>query len=55
MRVGFAQTERDEKDAIDEDNIIDDRTRNAKPKGTYKEPGDEEGLPTNDGTSAVAK
>ncbi|KAJ1330953.1 hypothetical protein MN608_04409 [Microdochium nivale] len=49
-----AQLERDEKDAIDEDNIIDDRTRNAKPKGNYKEPGDEEGLPTNDGTSAVA-
>lgn len=28
---------------MDEDNIIDDRTRGAaKPKGTYAEPGDEE-------------
>ncbi|KXJ96136.1 hypothetical protein Micbo1qcDRAFT_201455 [Microdochium bolleyi] len=48
-----AQLERDEKDAIDESNIIDDRTRNAKPTGTYAEPGDEEGLPTDDGTSST--
>lgn len=50
----FQHTERDEKDAIDQDNIIDDRTRGAGPKGGYTEPGDEEGLPgPDDGTSAV--
>jgi hypothetical protein len=36
---------RDDKDAIDEDNVIDERTRGAKPAGSYREPGDEEGLP----------
>jgi hypothetical protein len=36
-------SEQDEKAAMNEDNIIDDRTRGAaKPKGTYTEPGDEE-------------
>lgn len=45
--------ERDDKDAIDESNVIDERTRGAKPTGTYKEPGDEEGLPTDDGTSST--
>jgi hypothetical protein len=36
-------TEQDEKAAMNEDNIIDERTRGAaKPKGTYTEPGDEE-------------
>ncbi len=50
-------TERDEQDAINEDNILDERTRGAtKQSGTYAEPGDEEGLEAaiddNDGTSA---
>jgi hypothetical protein len=49
-------TEADEKDAIDQSNIIDERTRGAtKSSGTYQEPGDEEGLPgPEDGTSRVA-
>ncbi|KAI1678989.1 hypothetical protein KJE20_11171 [Pyrenophora tritici-repentis] len=39
------QLERDEKDAIDSSNIIEERTRGAtKTSGTYREPGDEEGL-----------
>ncbi|KAH8798604.1 hypothetical protein F5884DRAFT_758676 [Xylogone sp. PMI_703] len=45
--------ERDEKDAIDKSNIMKgDRTRHAKPTGTYKEPSDEQGIPRNvhDGT-----
>jgi hypothetical protein len=29
-----------------------DRTRHAQPEGSYKEPGDLEGLPENDGQSA---
>lgn len=46
---------RDDKDAIDQNNIIDDRTRGATAKqGTYREPGDEEGLEGNDGRSRVA-
>lgn len=42
--------------AIDESNIIEDRTRGAaKTGGTYREPGDEEGLGgPDDGRSAVA-
>lgn len=32
----------DEKDAIDENNIIDEKTRGAGPKGGYAEPGDDE-------------
>ncbi|KAI9693575.1 MAG: hypothetical protein M1820_009141 [Bogoriella megaspora] len=46
---------RDDKDAIDQSNIISGRTRGAaKTAGTYAEPGDEEGLPgAEDGTSAV--
>ncbi|OSS54142.1 hypothetical protein B5807_00602 [Epicoccum nigrum] len=49
--------ERDEKEAIDESNILDERTRGAaKEAGTYAEPGDDEGLEAaveeNDGTSA---
>ncbi|KAK4547682.1 hypothetical protein LTR36_000639 [Oleoguttula mirabilis] len=45
----------DELAAADKSNIIESRTRGAaKPKGTYTEPGDEEGLPgANDGTSSV--
>jgi hypothetical protein len=35
-------TEQDEKAAMNEDNILDERTRGAaKPKGTYTEPGDD--------------
>ena len=38
-----AQLEKDDKDAIDSSNIINDRTRGAAQKsGTYREPGDEE-------------
>lgn len=48
------ETEQDEQDAISEDNIIDSRTRGAKPSGGYQEPGDEEGLGGNDGRSRVA-
>ncbi|KAF2872155.1 hypothetical protein BDV95DRAFT_543793 [Massariosphaeria phaeospora] len=51
------QLQRDEKDAIDSSNIIEERTRGATKKaGTYAEPGDEEGLPgPDDGTSAIAQ
>ncbi|KAF2133406.1 hypothetical protein P153DRAFT_413080 [Dothidotthia symphoricarpi CBS 119687] len=39
------QLVRDDKDAIDENNIIEERTRGATKKaGSYAEPGDEEGL-----------
>jgi hypothetical protein len=54
----WPSTERDEKDAIDTSNIIDERTRGATKKaGTYTEPSDEEGLDEvtadgQDGTSA---
>ncbi|KAL2433553.1 hypothetical protein ABEF95_005705 [Exophiala dermatitidis] len=50
------QLVRDDNEAIDESNIIDDRTRGATKKaGTYREPGDEEGLPgPDDGRSAVS-
>jgi len=48
------QLERDENDAIDESNIVEGRTRGAKPSGGYREPGDEEGLPgPEDGTSST--
>ncbi|KAJ4424053.1 hypothetical protein N0V82_001300 [Gnomoniopsis sp. IMI 355080] len=41
-----AQLERDENEAIDKSNIVEDRTRHAKPDGgSYREPGDEEGIP----------
>ncbi|KAL8923968.1 MAG: hypothetical protein Q9172_002895 [Xanthocarpia lactea] len=46
--------EQDDKEAIDKSNVVGGRTRGAKPSGGYAEPGDEEGLPENDGTSAVA-
>ncbi|RCI14813.1 hypothetical protein L249_6517 [Ophiocordyceps polyrhachis-furcata BCC 54312] len=36
---------RDEKDAIDTSNIIKEKTRHAAPKGGYREPGDDEGIP----------
>ncbi|SLM39741.1 hypothetical protein LPUS_10345 [Lasallia pustulata] len=45
---------RDDAEAIDQSNILNGgRTRGAKPTGTYREPGDEEGLPANDGTSST--
>ncbi|KAK4691754.1 hypothetical protein P7C71_g5314, partial [Lecanoromycetidae sp. Uapishka_2] len=44
---------KDDADAIDESNIIGGRTRGAKPSGGYTEPGDEEGLPSTDGTSST--
>ncbi|KAI4109445.1 MAG: hypothetical protein L6R37_000602 [Teloschistes peruensis] len=45
----------DDKEAIDQSNIIGGRTRGAKPSGGYTEPGDEEGLPgADDGTSRGA-
>lgn len=51
-----AQLQRDDADAIDKSNIIEDRTRGAaKASGTYTEPGDEEGLGDgSDGRSRVA-
>ncbi|PHH70538.1 hypothetical protein CDD80_5943 [Ophiocordyceps camponoti-rufipedis] len=42
------QLERDDKDAIDRGNIINERTRHAAPKDGYREPGDDEGIPTDD-------
>ncbi len=46
--------EQDEAEAINKTNILKGgRTRGAKPEGTYAEPGDEEGLPANDGTSGT--
>ncbi|THV52522.1 hypothetical protein BGAL_0076g00070 [Botrytis galanthina] len=42
--------------AVDKSNIIDDKNRHAaKSAETYREPGDNEGLPENDGRSAVAQ
>ncbi|KAF2716369.1 hypothetical protein K431DRAFT_307855 [Polychaeton citri CBS 116435] len=38
------QLGKDDADAIDKSNIIDERTRGASKKGDYREPGDEEGL-----------
>ncbi|EPE36504.1 hypothetical protein GLAREA_08667 [Glarea lozoyensis ATCC 20868] len=50
------QLVKDDKEAIDQSNIISGgRTRGAKPEGTYQEPGDEEGLPEEDGRSAIAQ
>ena len=49
-------TAKDDKEAIDSSNIIDERTRGAtKEQGTYTEPGDEEGLGgPDDGVSRVS-
>jgi len=47
------QLERDDKEAIDPSNLIEERTRGVKPVSSYREPGDEEGLPENDGTSSA--
>ena len=42
-------TGKDDADAIDESNIISERTRGARPaKGSMREPGDDEGIPTDD-------
>ena len=47
--------EKDDQDAIDKSNIVESRTRGAaKASGTYREPGDEEGIPDTDGTSSTA-
>jgi hypothetical protein len=59
LQVTFRLTlllEADDKNAIDQSNVINERTRGAaKSSGTYQEPGDEEGLPgPEDGTSRVA-
>ncbi|KZF19707.1 hypothetical protein L228DRAFT_271028 [Xylona heveae TC161] len=35
----------DEREVIDDSNIIGERTRGARPRGTYREPGDDEGMP----------
>lgn len=44
-----SSTEKDDKDAIDKDNIVEGKTRGAaKGKGGYREPGDDEGIPTDD-------
>ena len=47
-------TAKDDSDAIDQSNIVEGRTRGAAPEGRYREPGDEEGLPADDGTSSGA-
>lgn len=40
------ESERDDNEAIDKSNIVEGRTRGAKPDtGTYREPGDGEALP----------
>lgn len=45
---------KDDAEAIDPSNIIEGRTRGAKPAGGYTEPSDEEGLPgPEDGTSNI--
>lgn len=36
------ETAKDDTEAIDDSNIIEEKTRHAKPKGTYREPSDEE-------------
>ncbi|KAL6887563.1 hypothetical protein HDV57DRAFT_515079 [Trichoderma longibrachiatum] len=36
------QLARDDNEAIDKSNIIDDRTRGSKPRRSYREPGDDE-------------
>lgn len=39
--------ERDDNEAIDKSNIVEGRTRGAKPEGgSYREPGDSEALPS---------
>lgn len=56
---GFNDIARDEADAIDKSNILNERTRGSgqapsKKPGAMREPGDEEGLPgPEDGTSSA--
>lgn len=40
MANSVLNSEQDDREAIDKSNIIDERTRDAKPRGTYREPGD---------------
>ncbi|KAH6898242.1 hypothetical protein B0T10DRAFT_555574 [Thelonectria olida] len=47
-----AQLEKDDAEAIDTRNIMKERTRHAQPEGSYREPGDTEGLPDDTGRSA---
>ena len=48
--IGIA---RDDKEAINQSNFVDSRTRGSKPKGGRREPDDEGGLPgAEDGTSS---
>jgi hypothetical protein len=57
LLIGTWSLEQDEKEAIDKSNILKgDRTRHAKPTGTYKEPSDEQGLPKSvlDGTVGLS-
>jgi hypothetical protein len=55
MMLTLDITEKDDREAIDESNVMDSRTRGAKPEGGYQEPGDTEGLPEDNGKSAVAQ
>ncbi|KAG9236853.1 hypothetical protein BJ875DRAFT_455357 [Amylocarpus encephaloides] len=50
-----AQLGRDFRDSIKEGIVVDEKTRGASVKGGYKEPGDKEGLPENDGRSRIAQ
>jgi hypothetical protein len=53
FRMGL--TVKDDADAIDESNILEERTRGAAKEGGYREPGDTEGLGNpEEGRSAVA-
>ncbi|KAL9111617.1 MAG: hypothetical protein Q9227_003890 [Pyrenula ochraceoflavens] len=47
------QLVRDDNEAIDKSNIVDGRTRGAKPSGGYREPGDDEGIPDDSGVSST--
>jgi hypothetical protein len=42
MLFFVAVAEQDEREAIDKSNILGERTRKAKPPGTYAEPSDEQ-------------
>lgn len=53
MLTCFAGTQ--ETESIDKSNIIEERTRGAaKAEGGYRDPEDDEALPTQDGTSSTA-
>lgn len=54
IQLSLTPLDRDDADAIGKSNIINERTRHAgKPSGTYREPGDDEGLPDDTGRSAT--